>query len=273
MENPLLTMSCSEIEKLPTKEILLHLDLLYHVPHRLCKVIKILTSRQVKHTKILKAAIYLQRSDRLKYNKTAMEYILCMYDMFDKSCTLSEYNVSAHGRHIDFLEYDLSAVKKSLCDGEIDENLLNFCRNLKNVFNNGMITDSKRFLKDVVRILQQFGKEKRVNLRYYENLKIFDERSLLILMRERRFKRSIRFMLCINSVLKPKSRLIRAFVKVNNEWKNWQQNGFPEYRIDEQEIEKVLNAEIAQREPENITFDVSEENECPSDVWREWITE
>ncbi|ELQ73944.1 hypothetical protein THOM_3140 [Trachipleistophora hominis] len=273
MQNPLLTMSWAEIKKLPTNEILPNLDLIYNVPHRLSKVLKILTFRQVKHTKILKAAIYLQRSENLKYKRAAMEYILCTYDTFDKSCTYSEYNVPIHSKPCDFLRYDFSAVKRSLSEETVDENLLNFSKNLKNVFNNRMVTDNKEFVKDVVRILRLYGRKKRINLRYYKDLEIFDERVLIILMKEKRFKRIVQFMLCINSVLKPKSRLACAFVSANSEWKEWQANGFPEYKIEEQEIENICNIKITKNKPKDITFDVDGEKEPFNDGWKDWIIE
>lgn len=274
MKNVLLKTNSKEIKELSTGEILDNLDMLYYVPRRLSKIIKLLTIRKVKHPKALKAAIYLQRIDDFKVNKIAMEHILSIYDTFAKSCTLSECNTVKNSEQNDyhFLKYEISKVKESMENKLIDENVMNFCTNFEKVFINQMRTENKKFLDDVTTLLQLYGKQKNLKLEYYKDLKIYDKRIILVLIREKRFKRIIRFMMCVNGDLKPKSALVQRFISFNDKWKKWQGNGFPEYKKDEEFVEKVLKKGII--EPlkyNNHGFYFEEESKCKGDEYKPWM--
>lgn len=276
MQNPLLKAKIEEIRKMSDKEILQHLNLILFIPKKAAQILEIFTERKVKHTKLLKTAIFLQKHGSWKQKKTAMEYILSVYDMFDISCVLSEGNSIQAENNIDdkFIDYDFENVKKALAAEMIDNNLLNFCKNLKIVFEKRMRTKNKKFLADVLELTRLFGTKKRLSLSYYVNLKIYDEKVLIVLLNERRFRQILKFMMCINGDMHSKSKLLKMFIRVNEKWKEWQKVGYPKLNDMPEDVTSVLNKKIDVEKMVNVlSFDIDEEEECTCDECMKWVIE
>lgn len=80
----------------------------------------------------------------------------------------------------------------------VDENVVIFSKKIKVVFENKMRTDDKSFLKDVLFLLDLFPNKKIIKFKFYKSMVIYDEKIYLVLLKERRFKRIIKFMLFMN---------------------------------------------------------------------------